>query len=624
MSYICYAAFNEDLIELADSIFKKMGKDVDIQIYDPQNPQQLVEKGFKVILARGGTAMRIRNSLNIQVVEIPIPIEDMIQALIKASKIGPNIGVIGYDNLWKGLELINPLLNVDIKQIFVKNENEMETQVAKLKEDNIDVIVGGAHQTRLAKELNMNYVRIDYSEKALIHANRVCELILQTIFFNKRKNEELNAILDNTKEGYIAIDNKGIITLINKTASKLILDDNIQLKGSLLSDVLPELKELLQTLETGKERLQEIAYLNGTTILYNMIPLKLDNKEVIGAIATFNDINTITTGEHKIRNKILTKGLYATYTFENIKGKSKSMKDAINIAKRFSQTDSTVLILGETGVGKELFAQSIHNFSPRKHGPFVAVNCASLPESILESELFGYEAGAFTGAKKSGKAGLFELAHNGTIFLDEISEMPLTLQGRFLRVLQERKVMRLGSNQIIPIDVRIISATNKRMRDLVTKNKFREDLFYRLNVLTLVIPPLRERKEDIDDLIKDFCMKYSMNKNMKITNDAIMALQKYSWPGNVRQVENFIEKISIINTSNVIDRKIINNMIKKYEPDCEIKNDLIGIDIQGSNITKEEVEEALRLSNGKRIEAAYLLGIHRTTLWRLIKKFNIC
>ncbi|WP_333637994.1 sigma 54-interacting transcriptional regulator [Tissierella praeacuta] len=624
MSYICYAAFNEDLIELADSIFKKMGKDVDIQIYDPQNPQQLVEKGFKVILARGGTAMRIRNSLNIPVVEIPIPIEDMIQALIKASKIGPNIGVIGYDNLWKGLELINPLLNVDIKQIFVKNENEMETQVAKLKEDNIDVIVGGAHQTRLAKELNMNYVRIDYSEKALIHAYNEAELILQTIFFNNRKNEELNAILDNTKEGYIAIDNKGIITLINKTASKLILDDNIQLKGSLLSDVLPELKELLQTLETGKERLQEIAYLNGTTILYNMIPLKLDNKEVIGAIATFNDINTITTGEHKIRNKILTKGLYATYTFENIKGKSKSMKDAINIAKRFSQTDSTVLILGETGVGKELFAQSIHNFSPRKHGPFVAVNCASLPESILESELFGYEAGAFTGAKKSGKAGLFELAHNGTIFLDEISEMPLTLQGRFLRVLQERKVMRLGSNQIIPIDVRIISATNKRIRDLVTKNKFREDLFYRLNVLTLVIPPLRERKEDIYDLIKDFCMKYSMNKNMKITNDAIMALQKYSWPGNVRQLENFIEKISIINTSNVIDRKIINNMIEKYEPDCEIKNDLIGIDIQGSNITKEEVEEALRLSNGKRIEAAYLLGIHRTTLWRLIKKFNIC
>lgn len=623
MSYICYAAFNEDLIQLADSIFKKMGKDVDIQIYDPKNPQKLIEKGFKVILARGGTAMRIRNSLNIPVVEIPIPIEDMIQALIKASKIGPNIGVIGYDNLWKGLELINPLLNVNIKQVFVKNENEMETQVAKLKEDNIDVVVGGAHQTRLAKELNMNYVRIDYSEKALIHAYNEAELILQTIFFNNRKSEELNAILENTKEGYIAIDNKGIITLMNKTASKLILDDNRQLEGSLLSDVLPELKELLHILKTGKEKLQEIAYLNGTTILYNMIPLKLDNKEVIGAIATFNDINTITTGEHKIRDKILTKGLYATYTFENIRGKSKAMEDSVNIAKRFSKTDSTVLILGETGVGKELFAQSIHNLSPRKHGPFVAVNCASLPESILESELFGYEAGAFTGAKKSGKAGLFELAHNGTIFLDEISEMPLTLQGRFLRVLQERKVMRLGSNQIIPIDVRIISATNKRIRDLVTKNKFREDLFYRLNVLTLVIPPLRERKEDIYELIKEFCIKYSIDKNVEITNDAIISLQKYSWPGNVRQLQNFIEKISIINTSNIIDSKLIRNMIEKYEPDCEVKNDLKGIDIQSPAITKEEIEEALRLSNGKRIEAAHLLGIHRTTLWRLMKKFNI-
>jgi transcriptional regulator with PAS, ATPase and Fis domain len=623
MSYICYAAFNEDLIELAGSIFKKMGKDVDIQIYDPHNPQQLIEKGFKVILARGGTAMRIRNSLNIPVVEILIPIEDMIQALIKASKIGKNIGVIGYDNLWKGLELINPLLNVNIKQVFVKNENEMETQVTKLKEDNIDVIVGGAHQTRLAKELNMNYVRINYTEKALIHAYNEAELILQTIFFNNRKNEELNAILDNTKEGYIAIDNKGIITLINKTASKLILDNNRQLKGSLLADVLPELNELLHTLKTGKEKLQEIAHLNGTTILYNMIPLKLDNKEVIGAIATFNDINTITTGEHKIRDKILTKGLYATYTFENIKGKSKAMKDAVNIAKRFSKTDSTVLILGETGVGKELFAQSIHNLSSRKHGPFVAVNCASLPESILESELFGYEEGAFTGAKKSGKAGLFELAHNGTIFLDEISEMPLTLQGRFLRILQERKVMRLGSNQIIPVDVRIISATNKRIRDLVTKNKFREDLFYRLNVLTLVIPHLRERKEDIYELIKEFCLKYSIDENIKITNDAIIALQKYSWPGNVRQLQNFIEKIGIINTSNIIDSKIIKDTIEKYEPYCEMKDDLKCIDIQSPTITKEEIEEALRLSNGKRIEAASLLGIHRTTLWRLMKKFNI-
>lgn len=622
MKYICYAAFNEDFIELADGIFKKMGKDVGIQIYDPENPSDLIDRGYKVILARGGTAMRIRNALNIPVVEIPIPIEDMIQALIKASKIGKNIGVIGYDNLWKGLELINPLLNVNIKQVFVKNESEMITKVAMLKEDDIDVIVGGAHQTRLAQEFNMKHVRIDYSEKALMHAYNEAELILQTILYNSRKNEELNAILDNTKEGYIAVDNEGVITLINKTALKLISGDNKQLKGSLLTHVLPELKGVLDTLKTGKEKLQEIAYLKGTTILYNMIPLKLDNKEVIGAIVTFNDINTITTGEHKIRDKILTKGLYATYTFDNIKGESKSMKEAIDIANRFAKTDSTVLIIGETGVGKELFAQSIHNASPRRHGPFVAVNCASLPESILESELFGYEEGAFTGAKKSGKAGLFELAHNGTIFLDEISEMPLTLQGRFLRVLQERKVMRLGSNQIIPIDVRIISATNKKIRDMVTENKFREDLFYRLNILTLVIPPLRERKEDICELTKEFYQKYFLNQEIQITNDAVIALQKYDWPGNVRQLQNFIEKISIINTSSIINDKIITHMLEKYEPDCVNKEDFKHIDMQ-LTITKEEIEEALRLSNGKKIEAARMLGIHRSTLWRLMKKFNI-
>lgn len=622
MQYICYAAFNEDFIELADKIFKEIGKDVDIQIYDPNNPNYLVEKGYKVILARGGTAMRIRNTLNIPVVEIPIPIEDMIQALIKASKIGKNIGVIGYDNLWKGLELINPLLNVNIKQVFVKSEEEMKSQVAKLKDDNIDVIVGGSHQTRLAKEFNMDYIRIDYSQKALSHACNEAESILQTILYNSRKNEELNAILDNTKEGYIAIDNDGIITLINKTASKIVSKDNGELRGCLLDNVLPELKGLLDVLKTGKEKIQEITHLNDTTILYNMIPLKLNNKDILGAIVTFNDINTITTGEHKIRDKILTKGLYADYNFDNIKGKSRSMEDAINIAKRFAKTDSTVLILGETGVGKELFAQSLHNGSLRKQGPFIAVNCASLPETILESELFGYEAGAFTGAKKGGKAGLFELAHNGTIFLDEISEMPLTLQGRFLRVLQERKVMRLGSDQVIPINVRIISATNKKLREMVTKNKFREDLFYRLNVLTLVIPPLRERKEDISELTKEFCQKYSINKDMTISNDATIALQKYSWPGNVRQLQNFIEKLSIINTTDTISGKTIEYMLEKYEPDNENIHNTQGIDIQ-LTITKEEVEEALELSGGKRLEAARFLGIHRSTLWRLMKKFDI-
>jgi PAS domain S-box-containing protein len=622
MKYICYAAYSEDFVLLADEIFKKFKKNIDIRIWDPRNSQKLVEDGIKVILARGGTAMRIRKTLDIPVVDIPIPFTDIVQALLKASKMGENIAVVGYDNLLKGLDLLNPLLNINIKQVFASSESEMRSQILKLKNEGIDVIVGGILQTRIAKELSMNYVRIDLSEKSLEYAYNEAESILATILYNVRKNEELNAILDHTKEGYVAVDKDGNITLINQTALKLIPEHNKQYIGAPLVDVFPELRDLLEILKTGEESLQQISYLKGTNILYNMIPLKLDNKEVIGAIATFNDINTITRAEHKIRDKILNKGLYATYTFDNIKGKSKSIKDCINIAKKFAVTNSTILIVGETGVGKELFAQSIHNMSSRKSGPFVAVNCASLPESILESELFGYEEGAFTGAKKNGKAGLFELAHNGTIFLDEISEMPLTLQGRFLRVLQERKVMRLGSDQIIPIDVRVISATNRKIKDLVTENKFRDDLFYRLNVLTLVIPPLRERKQDIYELAKEFWIYYFKNKKNNLTNDAISALQEYSWPGNIRQLQNFIEKLSIINTSDIIDGSIVNKMIASYEPDCEEKN-ILKYGKGKSDIAKEEVQEALQLTKGNKTQAANHLGIHRSTLWRLIKKYNI-
>lgn len=620
MPHIYYAAYNEDLIPLTLQIFQDLGKEVGAMVYDQQNPQKLLETGAKVFLARGATAKRVRNNLDIPVVEIPIPFDDMIKCLLEASKMGKNIGVVGYNNLLSGLESLNPLLNINIKQAFANNPEEMMDNILQLKSEGIDVIIGGIYQTNIAKQLNIKYVRIDFSHKALEYAYNEAEFILENIFLNNRKNEELKTILDTTKEGYIAIDKKGIITLINQTSLNLISNGIPPFIGTHLIDVFPELERLLDIVDTGEESLQEIIRINGTDVLCNMIPLKHNYNEVIGAIATFNDIKTITKGERKIRNKILNKGFYATYKFKDIKYISKSIEECISNAKKFAASDSTVLILGETGVGKELFAQSIHNESNRKHGPFVAVNCASLPENILESELFGYEEGAFTGAKKNGKEGLFELAHNGTIFLDEISEMPLSLQARFLRVLQERKVMRLGSDQIISINVRVISATNKDIKNLVYNKQFRDDLFYRLNVLTLNIPPLRNRIDDINLLINDFCKVYMKNRNITFQKDAINILKNYKWPGNIRQLKNYIEKLSIISNSDIINEKIVKSMISN-EPEFEITE--YNNKITKTAITKEEVYEALCLSNGNKMKAANLLGVHRSTLWRLTKKYNL-
>ncbi len=618
MKDIAYAAYNEEFIPLARDIFDKMGKDIEIQIFDSKYPEKLTDAGIKVVMARGGTVSRVRRALDIPVVEIPVPFEDMIEALIRASKLGRNIGVVGYDNIVKGLDLLNPLLNVKIKQVFADNENDMKNKILELKEEGTDVIVGGVFQTNFARSLNLESVRINFTEKALSHAYSEAESIYEAIISNVRRNEELNAILDHTKEGYIAIDKAGKISLINETSLKLIPGYRNPI-GSYLVDVFPELEDLLDVLKTGEEVLQEVGSLKNMDILYDMIPLKLDKNQVIGAIATFNDINMITKAEHKIRNQLISKGLYASHVFDDIKGKSRPMRQAIQNAKKFSLTDSTVMIIGETGVGKELFAQSIHNMSKRKSQAFVAVNCGSLPESLLESELFGYEEGAFTGAKKGGKAGLFELAHKGTIFLDEISEMPLNLQTRFLRALQERKIMRLGGNQIIPIDVRVIAATNKKMEELVNENKFRDDLFYRINVLTVAIPPLRNRKEDIYELTKEFWKKHSKDEGFKITESGIRALEEYGWPGNARQLENFIEKLNIINESDTIDHTIINNMIRLYEPEF-IKEKREEKEIGHYDITKEEVEEALKITKGNRTKAAEMLGIHRTTLWRFIKR----
>ena len=429
-----------------------------------------------------------------------------------------------------------------------------------------------------------------------------------------------------------------------------------------IAEVLPAFEAVHDVLATGEEIIQETGSINGADILYDMIPLTYKNGEILGAVITFNDAGTITRGEHKIRGKGI-KGFQATYSFKDICGSSQQINQCIQHAKRYAHTDLTVLLLGETGSGKEMFAQSMHNASSRRNGPFVAVNCAALPEGILESELFGYDDGAFTGARRSGKMGLFELAHNGTIFLDEIGEMPMSLQSRLLRVLQERKVMRLGGDRVFPVNIRIFAATNKNLIELVRERKFREDLFYRLNVLTLKIPSLRERVEDIPDLANLFLREGG--GKCCLTPAAEKVLTSYGWPGNARQLRHFMEKVRIICDSSVISGEAAGYVIENYEPPCEMEQRGNGMGNQGSKgagsnegdggcgnrrrtelgrenqdweyqgrenpyqgntsreITEQLLAQAIEQAGGNKTKAARILGIHRSTIWRYIKKFGM-
>ncbi len=318
-------------------------------------------------------------------------------------------------------------------------------------------------------------------------------------------------------------------------------------------------------------------------------------------------------------------GHIAKYYFSDIIGDSEFIKKAKEYARRFSRHDASVLICGESGTGKELFAQSIHNESLRKKGPFVAINCSTIPASLMESELFGYAGGSFTGATKAGKKGYFELADQGTIFLDEISELSFEAQAQLLRVLAEKTLMRVGDNVIHQVDIRVLAATNKNLMQMVREGKFRADLYYRLNVLSLEIEPLRKRKEDILPIFNYYFIKICRQekKYLSITSEAKQVLMEYSWPGNVRQLRNFCERIVIVSQKEVLDKDfILSELQMTFSQDSELTEDVA----EKENGDAEQIRkicQALEQSGGKRKAAAQLLGIHTSTLWRQMKKLGM-
>ncbi|SEJ86573.1 Transcriptional regulator containing PAS, AAA-type ATPase, and DNA-binding Fis domains [Propionispira arboris] len=364
----------------------------------------------------------------------------------------------------------------------------------------------------------------------------------QMIYESNKMKTQLETILNTVHDGIIATDEMRQISVFNPIAEKLL---HVQAQNALHSPIdkitNPNILQIFQEKMNSQEALLKV---NGHHLLVTvstLYPETNDNSKVY----TFKDVSEIRRLEESVRRKLLQEHNVARYTFAQIVGQSKKIRQTLEIAKKMSHSDSTILIQGESGTGKELLAQSIHNASPRHAGPFIAVNFAALTENLLESELFGYTEGAFTGANKGGSSGLFEAAHKGTIFLDEIGDAPLPFQVKLLRVLQEQQIRRVGSSNLIPIDVRVIVATNQDLKPLIKKGLFRQDLYYRLNVLPIKIPPLRERVDDILLLCKVFYQNYTHSKD---SNQATMYFQyiapyllKYNWPGNIRELQNIVE-----------------------------------------------------------------------------------
>ncbi len=595
------------------------------------------EDNYDVIISQGGTAAIIKSMVNIPVVSVEINIANFINALIKAKECKTKIGLISYptETLYD-LESLKRTLDIDFEVFQYSNERELKKQVEEAIAVKRLTLVGmGSCIVESTKDKNVKSILIKSDERAVRQAIISAKNIVDLGKREKERAKTLKAIIDYSEEGIVAVDKNNIIVAFNPAIEKILgLHDRLVV-GSKISNFLTK-STFAAILGDGDHQLGELTEINGAQVVINRIPIVVDDEKT-GIVFTLQRVSRIQKLEHEVRNKLYNKGLVARYTFNDIKGESMAIRSTIEKAIRFGKTSTSILIEAETGCGKELFAQSIHNISTRKTGPFVAVNCAALPESLLESELFGYEDGAFTGAKKGGKPGLFELSHGGTIFLDEIGEMPLSLQSRLLRVLEEKEVMRIGGDYVLKIDTRVIAATNLDLYHMVEEGKFREDLYFRINVLNLKIPAVRERREDIPVVIRNFIKIFNQEHSTMIediTDEGMNLLKGYNWPGNVREIRNFIEKLIILANDPIVDETFISkllidhvhvkqrtNKLKEYTGDAITEGIYINIGTL-KDMELQIIEAMNNMFNDDKEILAHKLGISRTTLWKRLKELN--
>lgn len=588
--------------------------------------RKVEREGADVIVSRGGTAeMIIKAGIQVPVVEIPITFQDLAQALLAAKetthKENPKIAIIAFENMIRSIEVFAQVMDAQIEVYLLNSEEEIFLSIQNIVQDHPDILIGGILTTEIARKQGLKTILLTSGEESLRTAFLQAERVSYARRLEKERMQKFQVMVDYSIQGIFNIDRNKQIEFMNGAAERFLGCTLNQVKGKNLAALCPDLP-LDTCLQEGKIVRGEFVQFHGRKFMANIIPIDIDGS-VIGAMVTLEDVGQIVEMEASIRNKIYSKGLVAHYHFNDIIGDSPQIVEIKQMAESYAYIDATVLILGASGTGKELFAQSIHNASRRKKRPFVAVNCGAIPSSILESELFGYVEGAFTGANKKGKAGFFELAHGGTIFLDEIGEMNKVAQMALLRVIQERRIMRLGDDKYLPVDVRIITATNKNLAKLVADGDFREDLYYRINVLPLQLPSLKERTEDAGILAEHFIRVFNQkfHREVKLSGKAKKLINGYEWPGNIRQLLNVMERGVLVAKEKVISDLFLTTMLdipagvkpqKGRTPDNE-----------ACCSERATILRVLEETNYNQKEASSRLGINRSTLYRKLKSFNI-
>ena len=625
--------------------------DADIRVMTVDETSVEIDSSlYDAIIARGYTARKMMSIADrIPVIALEISGYDIVRAVAECrERINPKkIAIFGSQRTFYEAEYICRLFGCQGKAYAEEDHGKLEGAVIRAKAEGCDAVIGGYAANLCAEKAGLPAVIVRTGEETIQQAMNEAVRTVERVRQERIIAQMYKTIIYSSKEGILYVDAGGNIQVRNRVIREMA--GNISLMDKPLKKAIPLLYEGFQeSVSTGQEISGKIYTFSKTktTISAEFIPVVVGD-EISGVVINVSDITKIQELEGRIRRKLSEKGLSAKYTFEDVVHESKIMEDTIEEAKQYAASDANISIVGETGTGKELFAQSIHNASPRKDGPFVAINCAALPENLLETELFGYVEGAFTGTSKGGKMGLFEQAHGGTLFLDEIGEISPAIQTKLLRVLQEKEVRRIGDNKVISVNVRIISATNKNLRRLVDKGSFRRDLMYRLDVLRLFLPPLRKRDKD-GWLIFCRLLEEETGPMPELSEEARMLFQKYPFKGNIRELKNAAERALVLYPGRRITGMDMEKILypqdvgeedvedvdtdpyEGFERDAEERNRFSGRRAEGSKKQKapavgerELILWGLEQSGGNQTKAALLLGMDRTTLWRKRKKYGI-
>ncbi len=584
------------------------------------------ESGVDVIVAAGSNGAYLRQQLDIPVILVKVGGFDVMGALGRARAISPRLALVTYGDLAPEMESFNQQFGLGVLRRNYTNEDEARACVLALRAQGIEVVAAPGLVCDLAQEAGMQAVFL-YSPDAVREALDDAIEVARVSRIELAKRERLNTILGQLKDGVVAVDPDERIETLNPAMEQLLGAPAYELLGRRLGDVAPELS-LRVTLRDSRAELEAIQRFGSRTLVTSRMPI-LEQGVQTGAVLSCQDPAAIQRVDRHLRSQRGRPSASARYQLSDLGGDSAAMQRVKSLGALCARSDATVLVIGESGTGKELLAQGIHTASQRHRQPFVAVNCAAFSEALLESELFGYEEGAFTGSRRGGKLGLFEAAHTGTLFLDEVGEMPVSLQTRLLRVLQEREVLRIGATEPTPIDVRVIAATHRDLAGRILAGGFRADLYYRLNILRIDLPALRDRAEDLEVLAARLLAKSLARLQLPnepattLVHELMARARGYPWPGNVRELENVIERIAAYSSGT--DFRRTDDVLPGLVP--EIFATRPGAAASLGDTTRDNelqtILRTLRECGGDRGLACERLGIGRTTLWRKLRGLQV-